>query len=187
MVRTRLQSSLANEESNLASILDQIQTRIGNVNTELKERKVCYFCMDNDEPLSFSTSQLLLCGHGYHQLCAIQARNTWYKQSSRSIQGEGDGTHISNAILMLECGMCRYQLKGNDTIDLLGADMKLCRIKETRMMPSGVSDVAPIADARRRDLEKIGMQIENAEGILSGRYKPDRPPPTSHDGDCRTM
>lgn len=182
MRTTRLQTALIKEtaDSEIQEKAADVQQRLLDVEEQVNQ-KDCYFCL---EPLGVS-SILMVCGHGYHVGCGVQARNVMFRAHSDALQGVSDGVQLSRVSAILECGMCRYQFQGDDASDICEVH-RLVSVSKAPMKPSNLADVKAVAAEKLKELDKIVTKLEVAEGILCGRYNCDNLPPKP-ERDCIVM
>jgi hypothetical protein len=185
---SRLQTGFETAKESLSELEADATARLEAVDEKLSEW-TCYYCMGSEGPLTASNSNVIVCGHGFHSVCAIQARNVAFRAFQDALSFEIDADvdpPPSEVIYGIRCGMCRYKFVGNDGIDIgLAAYPRLigkCK------MPSTVKGIPGAIRARRQELEYGLARLEVAEKIISHEYNQNNlPPQTSTTSGCSIM
>ena len=182
---TRLKIAFETAKESLSELEADATARLEAVDEKLSDW-TCYYCMGSEGPMTASNCNVVVCGHGFHSLCAMRARQVASTQfrDALNFQADSENGPASEVIFGIRCGMCRYKFVGDDIIDVgFSAHRRLigkCKV------PSKIKGIPGTIQNRRKDLENGLERLEVAEKIIIREYNLDNMPP-SVAPDCSIM
>ena len=180
---TRLKIAFETAKESLSELEADATARLEAVDEKLSDW-TCYYCMGSEGPMTASNCNVVVCGHGFHSLCARRARDVASNQFLDALNFGIDAGPPSEVTFGIRCGMCRYKFVGDDSIDVgFSANRRLtgkCKL------PSSIKSIPDAIKERRQDLQNGLERLEVAEKIISREYNRDNMPP-SVAPDCSIM